>query len=77
MKRRFENEDSPASILFFVETVPSPPNDFVPHRFRQVFADPGSVQETTEHYKVLRPFVLPPPSLLHVCLLFTGDLFFG
>ena len=58
--RRFENEHSSAPIWLFVETVPSPPNNFVPHRTCQVLADSRRVQEVTEHHKILWPLVLPP-----------------
>ena len=73
MKGRFKNEDPPASIWLFIETTSSPPNDFVPHRLRQVLADPRGVQEVTEHHDVLRPLVLPLLTFLYVCLLVTDN----
>ena len=77
MKRRFEHENPSAPIRLFVETVPSLPNDLVSHRFRQVLANPRVVQEVTEHHKILWPLVLPFLALLHVRLLFAGNLSFG
>jgi hypothetical protein len=77
MKRRFENEHPSASVWLFVETVPGPPNNFVPHRFRQVLVDSRRVQEVTEHHKILWPLVLPLLALLHASLLITGNWFLG
>ena len=77
VKGRFENEHSSASLWLFVEPEPFPPNDFIPHRFCQVLADPGGVQEVTEHYEIFWPFVLPLPALLQAGLLATDCGFLG
>jgi hypothetical protein len=77
MVRCFENEYPSASIRLFVETVSSPPNNFVSHCFCQVLVDPRGAQEVTEHHKILRPLVLPLLTLLYVCLLATSDQFLG
>lgn len=72
MKGRFEDENASGAVWLFVEAIPGPPNDFVPHRLRQVVADAGGVQEVAEHHEILWPFVLPPFALL-LLLLLTAD----
>ena len=73
VKGCLENEDSSASLWFFIDTVPGPPSDAVSHRFCQVLADPGGIQEVTEHYKVFGPLVLPLIAFFHVYLLTADD----